>query len=85
MNTVLSPRHERFIRRQIRSGRYKSQSEVIRDALVRLERNLKTSEFLQPPPLAPGALEAIYKAESAQEREWENRTAEASSLKAEAF
>ncbi|MBI2926648.1 MAG: type II toxin-antitoxin system ParD family antitoxin [Verrucomicrobia bacterium] len=73
------------MRQQIRAGRYKSQSEVIRDALVRLEKNLKTSEFLQPPPLAPGALEAIYEAESAREREWENPTAEASSLKAEAF
>lgn len=85
MNADISTRHERFIRRQVRSGRYRNQSEVVRDALARLERDLEGKDYLHPPLLPPGTLEAIYQAETATEREWENRTAEASSLKAEAF
>ena len=85
MNAVLPKRLERFIRRQVKVGRYPNQSEVLRDALSRLEKELEYPANGMPAKLPSGTLEAIYAAESEAERRWENRTAEASSLKAEAF
>ena len=85
MNAVLPKRLERFVRRQVKAGRYETQSEVVRDALVRLEQELDAPASATRVKLPPGTLEAIYAAETEQDRQWENRTAAASSLKAEAF
>ena len=37
MNIVLTPHHERFISRKVKSGAYGSAEEVVRDGLRRLE------------------------------------------------
>ena len=63
----------------------KPKSQVVRDALSRLEQALEAPVRSLPAKLPPNTLEAIYAAETEAERRWENRTAEASSLKAEAF
>jgi Arc/MetJ-type ribon-helix-helix transcriptional regulator len=47
-----------FIQRMIRSGRYNSQSEVVRAALRRLED--EESEYLTPPVLTPAQIDRIY-------------------------
>jgi len=85
MNAVLPKRLERFVRRQVKAGRYQNQSHVVRDALSRLEKELEHPANSMPSKLPPSTLETIYAAESAAERKWENRTAEASSLTAEVF
>ena len=85
MNTVLPKQLERFVRRQVKAGRCQNQSQVVRDALSRLEQELEGSASSMPAKLPPGTLEAIYAAETEAERKSENRTAEAISLKAEAF
>ena len=85
MNAVLPKQLERFVRRQVKCGRYQNQSQVVRDALLLLERELQNLALTMPAKLPPGTLEAIYASESEAERQLENRHAGASSLKAEAF
>ena len=85
MKAILPKELERFIRRQVETGRYPSRSQVVRDALSRLEQHLEVPATSTPAKLPPGTLEAIYAAETETERQWENRTAGVSSLKAEAF
>ncbi len=85
MNAVLPKQLERFVRRQVKCGRYQNQSQVVRDALLRLERELESLGNTMPARFPPGTLEAVYSTESEAERQSENRTAGASSLKAEAF
>ena len=85
MNAVLPKQLERFVRRQVKAGRYQNQSQVVRDALSRLEQELNDPARALPDKLRPGTLEAIYTAETEAERQWEDHTAGASSLKAEAF
>jgi putative addiction module CopG family antidote len=62
-----------FIKRMIRSGRYNSQSEVVRVALRRLEE--QEFDYLNPPVLTEAQIERIYgpKAdEDARERSFGN-------------
>ena len=58
MAYALAKENESFIRRMIRSGRYNNQSEVVREALRRMER--EDSNYLNPPPLTPAQVERIY-------------------------
>ena len=58
MAHALAKENESFIRRMIRSGRYNNQSEVVRDALRRMEK--EESGYLNPPPLTPAQLEEAY-------------------------
>ena len=54
----LTRENEDFIRRMVRSGRYINQSEVVREALRRMER--QELAYLNPPPLTPAEAERIY-------------------------
>lgn len=58
MAHALAKENESFIRRMVKSGRYNNQSEVVREALRRMER--EDSDYLNPPPLTPAQAEAIY-------------------------
>lgn len=58
MAHALAKENELFIRRMIRNGRYNNQSEVVREALRRMER--EETNYLNPPPLTPAQLEAAY-------------------------
>jgi putative addiction module CopG family antidote len=58
MAFALAKEQTQFIARMIRSGRYNSQSEVVRAALRRLEE--EESDYLTPPVLTPAQTERIY-------------------------
>jgi Arc/MetJ-type ribon-helix-helix transcriptional regulator len=58
MAHALAKENEAFIRRMVRSGRFNNQSEVVREALRRME--VEVAEFLNPPPLTAAQVEAIY-------------------------
>ena len=58
MAFALAKEQEQFINRMIRSGRYNSQSEVVRAALRRLAA--EESDYLTPPVLTPAQTERIY-------------------------
>ena len=54
----LARENENFISRMLRLGRFSNQSEVIREALRRMER--EETSYLNPPPLTETELERIY-------------------------
>ena len=58
MAFALAKEQKQFIRRMIRQGRYKNESEVVREALRRLEDS--ESAYLDPPPLTASQVESIY-------------------------
>lgn len=58
MAHALAKENEAFIRRMVKSGRYNNQSEVVRDALRRMEED--EAGYLNPPPLTPAQVEQIY-------------------------
>jgi Arc/MetJ-type ribon-helix-helix transcriptional regulator len=58
MAFALAKEQKQFIGRMIRKGRFNSQSEVVREALRRLEES--ESAYLNPPPLTPTQVENIY-------------------------
>jgi Arc/MetJ-type ribon-helix-helix transcriptional regulator len=58
MAFALAKEQKQFIDRMIRKGRFNSQSEVVREALRRLEDS--ESDYLNPPPLTPAQVENIY-------------------------
>ena len=51
MAHALAKENEYFIERMIRQGRFNNQSEVVREALRRMER--EENSYLNPPPLTP--------------------------------
>ena len=54
----LARENENFVRRMLRLGRFNNQSEVIREALRRMER--EEAAHLNPPPLTESEAERIY-------------------------
>ena len=58
MAFALAKENLTFIQRMLRLGRYNNQSEVVREALRRMESD--ELSYLAPPPLTPGQIEAIY-------------------------
>jgi len=58
MGYALAREQQRYISRLVKSGRFNNQSEVVREAIRRLER--EETEYLTPPPLTPAQVESIY-------------------------
>lgn len=64
MGYALAREQQRYVARLVKSGRFNNQSEVVREAIRRMER--EETEYLKPPPLTPAQIEAIYGASDAQ-------------------
>ena len=58
MAYALAKENERFIQRMIRMGRFNNQSEVVREALRRMEK--EENSYLNPPRLTAQQLQEIY-------------------------
>jgi putative addiction module CopG family antidote len=58
MAYALAKENEAFIERMLRLGRFNNQSEVVREALRRMER--EETSYLNPPPLTKAQLREIY-------------------------
>ena len=63
---ALAKENEEFIAKMLRAGRFNNQSEVVREALRRMERD--ESSYLNPPPLTPSQLKEIYEPNQAEDR-----------------
>lgn len=64
MGYALAQEQQRFVGWLVKSGRYNNHSEVVREALRRMER--QETDYLTPPPLTPTQTEAIYGADDPQ-------------------
>jgi putative addiction module CopG family antidote len=64
MGYALAKEQQRYVTRLVKSGRFNNQSEVIREAIRRMER--EETAYLTPAPLTPAQVEAIYGAEDPQ-------------------
>ena len=58
MAFALAKENEAFIARMLRVGRFSNQSEVVREALRRMER--EENSYLNPAPLTVAEIERIY-------------------------
>ena len=58
MGYSLAKENSAFVKRMLQLGRFNNQSEVIREALRRMER--EETSYLSPPPLTPAQVEQIY-------------------------
>jgi putative addiction module CopG family antidote len=58
MAFALAKEQKQFINRMIRRGSFKSQSQVVREALRRMEDG--ESDYLTPPPLTADQVKSIY-------------------------
>ena len=73
----LAKENEAFIERMLKLGRFSNQSEVVREALRRMER--EENSYLNPPPLSEQQLREIYKPNPQADRQ--ERIAGRTSLK----
>jgi putative addiction module CopG family antidote len=67
MAFALARENEAFIERMLRLGRYNNQSEVVREALRRMER--EENSYLNPPPLTEQQLRKVYGPDQKGERQ----------------
>ena len=58
MAFALAGENEAFIEKMLRMGRFNNQSEVVREALRRMER--EEGSYLNPPPLTEAKADRIY-------------------------
>ena len=77
MAFALAKENEVFIERMLKLGRFNNQSEVVREALRRMER--EESSYLNPPPLTKQQLREIYEPNPRADRQ--ERIAGRASLK----
>ena len=66
MAFALAKENEEFISRMVRQGRFNNQSEVVREALRRMERG--ENSYLNPQPLSEQEAERIYVRNSAADQ-----------------
>ena len=66
MAFALAKENEAFIERMLKLGRFNNQSEVVREALRRMER--EESSYLNPPALTEQQLHEIYQPNPQAER-----------------
>ncbi len=64
MGYSLAKEQQRYVTHLVRSGRFNNQSEVVREAIRRMER--EEAAYLTPPPLTPTQVETIYGTEDPQ-------------------
>lgn len=67
MAFALAKENEAFIKRMLKLGRFNNQSEVVREALRRMER--EESSYLNPPPLTEEQLHEIYRPRPQSDRQ----------------
>lgn len=67
MAFALAKENEAFIERMLKLGRFNNQSEVVREALRRMER--EESSYLNPRPLTEQQLREIYSPDPEAERQ----------------
>jgi len=67
MAFALAKENEAFIERMIELGRFNNQSEVVREALRRMER--QESSYLNPTPLSEQELKEVYGEDPKGERQ----------------
>lgn len=58
MGYALAKDQQHFISRLVKSGRFNNQSEAVREAIRRMQR--QETDYLVPPPLTPAQVDAIY-------------------------
>ena len=64
MGYALAKEQQNFISRLVKSGRFNNQSEAVREAIRRMQR--EETDYLTPPSLTPAQVEAIYRPEDKQ-------------------
>jgi len=77
MAHALAKENEAFIERMLKTGRFNNQSEVVREALRRMERD--ENSYLNPAPLTLQQLNEIYGPDPKAERR--ERTAVRTAMK----
>jgi putative addiction module CopG family antidote len=77
MAFALAKENEAFIERMLRLGRFNNQSEVVREALRRMER--EENSYLNPPGLTEQQLREVYG--SHQKADRQERTAGRTALR----
>ncbi|MBI2928015.1 MAG: type II toxin-antitoxin system ParD family antitoxin [Verrucomicrobia bacterium] len=65
MAFALAEEQKQFIDRMLRTGRFNSRSEVVREALRRMADS--ESSYLMPPPLTSAQAESIYRRDEGEE------------------
>ncbi|HOB97642.1 MAG TPA: hypothetical protein PKM43_02710 [Verrucomicrobiota bacterium] len=58
MGYALAKEQQRYIARLVKAGRFNNQSEAVREAIRRMQR--EETAYLTPSPLTPAQVEAIY-------------------------
>jgi Arc/MetJ-type ribon-helix-helix transcriptional regulator len=58
MGYALAKEQQTFITRLVKAGRFNNQSEAVREAIRRMQR--QETEYLTPPPWTPAQVEATY-------------------------
>jgi len=58
MGYALAKDQQHYISRLVKSGRFNNQSEAVREAIRRMQR--QETDYLAPPPLTPAQVDAIY-------------------------
>ena len=64
MGYALAKDQQRFITRLVKAGKFNNQSEPVREAIRRRQR--QETDYLAPPPLTPAQVEAVYGREDKQ-------------------